>query len=139
MWRIVALVVLVPPLLSGCAFFEYFGLVPRAHETVSFNSAFTDAEILTAVERCALTANLGVWSRNGLEVTRRSVNDGVIELGPWRESNVAGYAVRASIDRRKSRLRLVVKGAGPYYSKLPVDEAVQLLSQYLSESIGDRT
>ena len=136
MKRSIAILMILPIFLSGCGLLEYLWLVPRAQERVKFDPDLTNEEIFTAVERAALAPELHALNR--LDVSRRDVDKGLIELGPFRESNVAGYAVRAMIDRPESQLTLVVKGAGPYYSHLPVKESARHLAQDLSNALAKR-
>ena len=133
-FRLGALLILMMNGLSGCGVFEYLWLVPRAHENISFDPALTNAEILTAVERTTLAVKVHSYSET--QVTRRDDAKGFIELGPYRQSNVTGYAFRAEIDRGEHLVKLVVKGAGPYYSDLPVDDVARELAQQLSQTIG---
>jgi hypothetical protein len=121
-------------LLSGCSIIEYLWLIPRASEEISIEPKQSNAEILAAVESASIQANFPMWKLPA--VSYSSLEKGVIEFGPYRQSNVAGYAVRATIDRKHNLLKIVVKGAGPYYAELPVDDAAEKLRAYVSAKLA---
>jgi hypothetical protein len=121
--------------LSGCEIVEYLWLVPRSEKEVSISSTQTNAEVLDAFEKTMTESKVPMWPKP--LVTYRNVGKGVVEIGPFRERAIAGYTARASIDRRNGLVKVVVKGAGPYYSELPVDEVAEKIAVALSNRLRE--
>ncbi|MES9903816.1 MAG: hypothetical protein ABW168_14215 [Sedimenticola sp.] len=117
MRRAFAIVVCV--LLSGCAAMEYLWLVPHNSMNIEIPNHVTKAEAINIFGIVAID-QLTAWGNRS--VTYQNNEEGVIEIGPWRKTNIAGYAARAEVKDNGSTLYFFVKGAGPYYSDLPVEK-----------------
>ena len=59
------------------------------------------------------------------DVTYVNALEGELETRYYRKSNIAGMNFRAEIERDDQMIRLTVKGAGPYYSKLSLHEGLR--------------
>jgi hypothetical protein len=141
MRRAILIFVVAMVALSSCAVLEYIWLVPRANGSVDFNSALTNEEVLNRFTQIAQTElEKWAWGRGNSNETYRDEDQGIVEIGPYRKSNVAGFAAHAEIDRSQHRHRLVftVKGAGPYYMPLPVDKVVQKITCRLLPMLDTR-
>ena len=122
------LILILTTTLSGCAVLEYIWLVPSANGEVSFDPALSNTEILDTFAQVARSE----LDFHNPEETYRNAEEGIVEIGPYRESNRIGYRVHAEIDREQYILTFVVAGAEIYYRRLPVDDAVQKIIYKLS-------
>ena len=101
--------------LTGCAVLERVWLVPRASRIATIPSGVSSSEMLDAFMNAAQNHFVSFGKPI---VTFR--DEETIEVGHWRKSNTAGYSGKAKINNTKTQLSFTVKGAGPYYTKLPV-------------------
>ncbi|MES9857225.1 MAG: hypothetical protein ABW166_11535 [Sedimenticola sp.] len=116
--------------LSGCAAMEYLWLVPRNSMHIEIPSHILKAEALNLFGEVAIK-RLTAWGERS--VTYLNEDEGVIEIGYWRKTNIAGYAARSEIKDNGGKLYFSVKGAGPYYSELPVEQASKDIHSELSK------
>ena len=89
-------------------------MVPRASRVAAIPSGVSPNEMLDAFMNAA--RDHFVFGKPA--VTFR--DEKTIEVGPWRKSNTAGYSGKAKINNAETQLSFTVKGAGPFYTNLPV-------------------
>ncbi|MCQ8129389.1 hypothetical protein [Methylomonas rivi] len=136
--RLTVIIIWISVTLSGCSILEYIWLVPRASGEVSFNPKLSNTEILDIFAQVALPE---LKFHNQPSETYRNIDEGVIEIGYFQsrasffKSSIAGFSTRAEIDRKQHTLSFIVKGAEIYYEALPVDAAVEKISDELSKKL----
>lgn len=111
-------------LLSSCAVFEGMGLLPSRSTEVPVSRGKSTSSVFSCVESTvvALSKRSGIWATS---VTRRDEALGVIEIGNFDETNIIGFRVRAVYSTSDQRVRLNLKGAGPFYADPGIDAAMQ--------------
>lgn len=121
-------------LLSSCAVFEGFGLMPSRSAEVSVSRGQTASNVFTCVERTiiGLSKTRSTWATS---VTRKDEKSGIFETGNYGESNVIGFRVRAIYSTGDQKIRLKLKGAGPYYSDIGVDEGIEKLASGIKQCV----
>jgi hypothetical protein len=129
------MILVIGAVLSGCSVLEYLWLVPRANGEVSFNPAYSNEEILDVFVQLAQPELSGF---NAPSESYRNIDEGIIEIGSYQKSNIAGYSAHAEIDHKQHVLTFVVKGAGPYYMALPVDKVIQKIICKLSPRLESK-
>lgn len=107
--------------LCGCAVLEKVALVPEASSEISFDTVLINMEVLNIVALALKDANV---TNLHTEITYLDVLEGTLETGYFRESNIADMRLHVQIERDNKLIAIVLKGAGPYYSKLPVEESL---------------
>jgi hypothetical protein len=116
--------------LSGCWLLEKAILVPEINFNIPYNTELINKQALEAVNLAVKDVKApGLWW--AYDITYLDVLEGTLETGYFKESNMAGISLRAQIDRKNNVIVITIKGAGPYYSDLPVDKAKQYFSNAL--------
>jgi hypothetical protein len=129
------LILVIGAVLSGCSVLEYLWLVPRASGEVSFNPAYSNEEVIDIFVQLAQPELTGF---NDPSESYRNIDEGIVEIGSYQKSNIAGYSAHTEIDRKQHVLTFVVKGAGPYYMALPVDKVKQKIIFKLSPRLESK-
>ncbi|HEY8097958.1 MAG TPA: hypothetical protein VIE65_18015 [Methylobacter sp.] len=117
--------------LSGCAVFEALGGMPRKSDELAVRQNTSTSHVFACVEQAISSLNTN-WDRR---ITKRDEPAGVIETGNYSKSNIAGFRVRATHVRSENILEIELKGAGPYYVDIGVDEGMQNLKAELKECL----
>ncbi|POZ51507.1 hypothetical protein [Methylovulum psychrotolerans] len=141
--------------LTGCWMLEKVVLMPESHSKIPFNTVLINKEVLDAValaikdvgardsdekipylDLSGAIKDVGVrdWDE---QITYLDVSEGTLETGYFRKSNIAGIRTRVQIERDDKVIVIVVKGAGPYYSELPIEEGRRLLQAALIRRLAE--
>ena len=120
--------------LSSCGMLEKVWLVPEVRSEVPFDTKLINKQVLDAVAMAVTNVNVTFWSR---DITYLDVLEGTLETGYFRTPNIAAAQLRIEIDRDSKVIVLTVKGAGPYYSKLPVEECHRLFRAALLRKLSE--
>ncbi len=109
----------------GCSLLEKIWLVPEVEVNVPFDPILYNKQVLDAITLAVgdLDGQKSILWNN--DVTYLNVFEGELETGYYSTPNTAGIQLRVEIERDDHKIRLTVKGAGPYYSKLPLQEALE--------------
>ena len=121
-------------LLCSCGLIEGLGLVPRVRVSIPVTQDLTNEQLLTCVEQSVeKTRAMSVGWSFSTKTTLSNVEKGVFETGDFGESNVAGLRVKAVIAGKPRFIELTLKGAGPYYSDLHVDQVMMTLKEQVRQ------
>ena len=112
--------------LSGCAMFEALGVMPRATEELLVHSGTPTSMVFSCIESSIQKLHMkqSIWDT---KVTQKDEMAGLMETGYFSKANRAGFRVKAIYLREENIVKLELKGAGPYYADLGVDEGMKNL------------
>ncbi len=121
-------------LMFGCAMFEKVLLVPEVNSAVPFDTTLINMDALNAVALAVQDVNVSFWNK---DITYLDVLEGTLETGYFRKPNIAGLRLRAQVERNDKLIAITVKGAGPYYSKLSVEEGLQAIQTAITRRLAE--
>lgn len=110
-------------LIGGCVMNGRHGAAPTASGDLAPPAGIVTESVFACAERSviALHAKNQFWNTR---ITRRDPGDGALETGDFPDDNIGGFRVRLLYPSGASQVKIAVKGAGPYYSDLGVDQAL---------------
>ena len=91
-------------------------------------------DALNAVALAVKDVNVSSW---GKDITYLDVLEGTLETSYFRKPNIAGLRLRAQVERNDKLIAITVKGAGPYYSKLSVEEGLQAIQTAITRRLAE--
>ena len=123
-----ALALALAPLVVGCGAILAPAIEPLASREIQVPPGTAAPRILACAEKTVLSLHKtrGVWDTR---ITLKDQAGGRFETGNFSEMNVMGFRVRVGFDARASIAQVQVKGAGPYFTDLGVDSAIETFVQ----------
>ena len=120
--------------LGGCEVYESFGGVPTASDELAVPPQTTTQQIFDCAEKSiGSVPEPSNWRK---DVTRRDPNAGILETGDFDKENTIGFRARLRVDPGGALARIKIKGAGPYYTDLGVDDAMITLKTNLARCLA---
>ena len=129
--------ILVLLFIPGCAVLEKAWLVPEEDVQLSYSSLLTSQDVIDVLKDVLkeLHSPTKWWN---YKVSYVNIDEGILETGNFSESNVVGIRLKARIKPDKHIIKITLKGAGPYYSKLPVNDALNTFVSTFSKKLAER-
>ena len=130
--RVVILLALVAP--TGCGLYESMGGVPHAERKLAIPEGTQSQLIFNCVEESIRSIpEPSNWNK---EITTRDLKSGVMDIGGFKEKNVIGFRARVMVNDERTSITMKIKGAGPYYTDLGVDDAADKLLEAMKKCLA---
>lgn len=111
------------------------GAAPTASGDLAPPAGIVTESVFACAERSviALHAKNQFWNTR---ITRRDPDDGALETGDFPDDNIGGFRIRLRYPSGANQVKIDIKGAGPYYSDLGVDQALDDFKAELSRCLS---
>jgi hypothetical protein len=132
--------ILMFPLLfsmTGCVMSNMPAKAPSSSGTLPVPAGVGAETVLS----CAESSVQSLRDKNELwntRVTRRDVANGVLETGNFEEENVGGFRVSAQYKPESNSVQIRLKGAGPYFMDIGVDQAFADLDAQMRQCLSSK-
>jgi hypothetical protein len=104
-------------LLTGC-------LAPSASRSLDVAQDIGGGRVASCAEQ-TVASLARKDSRWDARITHRNASHGVVESGNFGEENESGFRVRVQLHARRNKVEIDLKGAGPYFKDMGVEDAIE--------------
>lgn len=123
--------------LTGCVMSNTPMKAPAADGAVPVPAGLGADAVLSCVDTSvrALHEKNELWN---VRVTRRDAGRGLFETGDFEDDNIGGFRVSAQYAPDANAVRLRLKGAGPYFMDLGVEQAFAELDARMRQCLSSK-
>lgn len=132
--RVLIAAMLALSMIGGCKMSESMAPVPAKTDTLPLPSG-VDASRLFDCAQTSIDA-FGKANSDWLPVARKDIAAGVLESRDFAPANISGFRVRIVLPAGSNTATIELKGAGPYFMDLGVEQAMRDLKSSIGHCLG---
>jgi hypothetical protein len=125
-------------LIGGCVMSAVSGKAPTASAELVPPAGADIESVFGCAERsvAALHRKNQLWNTR---ISRRDTSAGALETGDFPDDNVGGFRVRVRYPVDTTKIAIEIKAAGPYFSDLGADQALQSFESELGRCLLEKS